>query len=79
LEGGPGAYGLSVTQITTLALVVNELMTNAIKHAFQEDKSGHIRVSIVERAVATPSWSLTMALPCHVKAMVGSAWELRSD
>lgn len=34
--------------ITTIALVVNELATNAIKHAFEEGKSGHIQVTIVE-------------------------------
>ena len=43
-------YGISAAQITTLALVVNELMTNAIKHAFEEGKSGHIRVSIIKRS-----------------------------
>jgi two-component sensor histidine kinase len=43
------ASGLSATQITTLALVVNELATNAIKHAFQDGKAGHIRVSITRR------------------------------
>lgn len=42
--------GLSAAQITTLALVVNELMTNAIKHAFKEGRSGHIRVSIIKRS-----------------------------
>ena len=36
--------GLSAPQITALALVVNELSTNAIKHAFEEDKGGHITV-----------------------------------
>lgn len=38
--------GLSANHITTVALVVNELATNAIKHAFEEGKSGHIRVII---------------------------------
>ena len=38
--------GLSDRQITTLALVVNELATNAIKHAFKEGQPGRIRVSV---------------------------------
>jgi two-component sensor histidine kinase len=40
-------HGLTDAQITTLALVVNELATNAIKHAFDEGTPGQIRVSIV--------------------------------
>jgi two-component sensor histidine kinase len=46
LESGQQVHDLSEKQITTVALVVNELATNAIKHAFEEGKSGHIRVSI---------------------------------
>ena len=46
LEAEQEVQGLSPTQITTVALVVNELTTNAIKHAFEEGKSGHIRMSI---------------------------------
>jgi two-component sensor histidine kinase len=38
--------GLSATQVTTLALVANELATNAIKHGYQEGVSGHIRVTV---------------------------------
>jgi len=34
--------GLSTKQITTLALVINELATNAIKHAFQLDCGGQV-------------------------------------
>ena len=34
--------GLSTKQITTLALVINELATNAIKHAFHVDCGGHV-------------------------------------
>ena len=33
---------LSTEEITTLALVVNELATNAIKHAFEEDVGGKV-------------------------------------
>lgn len=45
LQTGHEVHGLSPNQITTLALVVNELATNAIKHAFEEGKAGHIRVT----------------------------------
>jgi two-component sensor histidine kinase len=40
---------LSAAQITTLALVVNELATNAIKHAFEADRAGHITIKARER------------------------------
>ena len=33
-------------QISTLALVVNELATNAIKHAFEEGKSGKVSIAV---------------------------------
>ncbi|MEG8040209.1 sensor histidine kinase [Sphingomonas sp. LR60] len=36
---------LTPSQITTLALVVNELATNAIKHAYEDDKSGYISIT----------------------------------
>lgn len=38
--------GLIPDHIATLALVVNELMTNAIKHAFAEGKAGHISIAL---------------------------------
>lgn len=38
--------GLSPAQITTLSLVVNELATNAIKHAFDIGTAGHIQIRI---------------------------------
>lgn len=38
--------GLSPSQVTTLALVVNELATNAIKHAFKEGEPGHVQITI---------------------------------
>lgn len=37
---------LAPDHISTLALVVNELATNAIKHAFEEGKSGHISILV---------------------------------
>lgn len=40
------AHGLSPEQITTIALVVNELATNAMKHAFEEGKAGQISIAI---------------------------------
>lgn len=39
-------HGLSPAQITTLSLVVNELATNAIKHAFDNGRAGNIRIRI---------------------------------
>ncbi|RYF17563.1 MAG: sensor histidine kinase [Oxalobacteraceae bacterium] len=39
------AGDLSSSQIMTLALVVNELATNAIKHAYEDGKSGYIAVT----------------------------------
>jgi two-component sensor histidine kinase len=37
--------GLAPMQITTLALVVNELATNAIKHGYEEGTSGQILIT----------------------------------
>ncbi len=42
--------GLSANRITTLALVVNELVTNAIKHAFEEGANGRITVAVRRNA-----------------------------
>lgn len=38
--------GLSTKKVTTVALVVNELATNAIKHAFEIGKSGYITIDV---------------------------------
>ena len=38
--------GLAPNEVTTLALVTNELATNAIKHAYKDGKAGHIRVTL---------------------------------
>jgi two-component sensor histidine kinase len=50
------ASGLSTNQITTLALVVNELATNAIKHAFAKDCGGHVTI------FARPLDTLTLSI-----------------
>jgi two-component sensor histidine kinase len=39
-------HGLSSAQVMTIALVVNELATNAIKHAFDENTGGRIGVTV---------------------------------
>lgn len=44
LELATEARALRASQITTLALAVNELATNAIKHAFAADMAGHIEI-----------------------------------
>lgn len=46
LELAHPAAGLSPIQITTLALVINELATNAIKHAFDGDYGGQVRIYV---------------------------------
>jgi len=38
--------GLTPNEVTTLALVTNELATNAIKHAYKDGRAGHIRVAL---------------------------------
>lgn len=50
LEARYEARELSAAHTTTLGLVVNELTTNAIKHAFDDGGSGVIRVSIGRNA-----------------------------
>jgi two-component sensor histidine kinase len=39
---------LSIRAAVPLALVVNELLTNAVKHAFGQGRSGTVRVSLLE-------------------------------
>jgi len=38
--------GLTQNEVTTLALVANELATNAIKHGYEDGKAGHIRITL---------------------------------
>ncbi len=46
LDVAQSPRGLSASTIMAVALAVNELATNAIKHAFEEGKSGYVRVSL---------------------------------
>jgi two-component sensor histidine kinase len=46
MEAEHDVQGLAPDHVATLALAVNELATNAIKHAFKEEKAGHIRISM---------------------------------
>jgi two-component sensor histidine kinase len=46
LQAEQDVQGLTSNHVATLALVVNELATNAIKHAFEEGKAGHISISV---------------------------------
>jgi two-component sensor histidine kinase len=41
----PAVDGLVHDEVTTLAIVVNELATNAIKHAFDANAGGHVRIA----------------------------------
>jgi two-component sensor histidine kinase len=40
---------ISDPKITTIAIAANELATNAVKHAFREDKSGKIDIMVCKR------------------------------
>lgn len=40
---------LSANKVMILSLVANELATNAIKHAFKEDKTGTISISVTDK------------------------------
>ena len=46
LEVTDDVDGLAPNEVTTLALVANELATNAIKHGYKDGKAGHIRVTL---------------------------------
>jgi two-component sensor histidine kinase len=45
LELGDGCDALEAERIAPVALAVNELATNAIKHAFELERGGHIRIT----------------------------------
>jgi two-component sensor histidine kinase len=58
---------LSALQITTLALVVNELTTNAIKHAFEAGVSGHISIKARVSGMSVTSSSSSMMTACRFR------------
>jgi len=39
------SHALAMDQAVLIGLIINELVTNAIKHAFPHDRAGHIRVA----------------------------------
>lgn len=42
----PGPHRLSASTIMTVALAINELATNAIKHGFKDGRTGSVRVTL---------------------------------
>jgi two-component sensor histidine kinase len=71
---------LTSDEVTALALVTNELATNAIKHAYKDGKPGHIRVTLGRVANGDIQSSSTM-MACHfpkygspVRAGLAWAW-----
>ena len=46
LAVGPGPHRLSASTIMTVALAINELATNAIKHGFKDGRTGSVRVTL---------------------------------
>ena len=42
--------GWSIDKAIPLALIINELLTNAMKHAFPDDRPGEIRITLQERS-----------------------------
>jgi len=44
-----------------IALIVNELVTNAIKHAFPDDRTGIINISLIKDTADPTAWILTVS------------------
>jgi two-component sensor histidine kinase len=58
LEVGAEAIHLAVSQASTCALIVNELVSNALRHAFGQDGSGTVRVTLRK----TGDWRAELAV-----------------
>jgi anti-sigma regulatory factor (Ser/Thr protein kinase) len=64
MEAEHDVQGLTPERIATLALVVNELATNAIKHALRKEKPAASVYRCAVAATVRPSLSsMTMAFP----------------
>lgn len=49
LDCSAESHSIGIAKAVPLGLIVNELITNAAKHAFPEDRAGHIKVRFVRR------------------------------